>query len=748
MKARFELLVRVAALPLIVAAQPALAQTADTAQPTAAPTTPAAAPAAGDQFGDIVVTAQRRSERLQNVPATITAFTAVQLEAQGIQSTKDLTRITPGLNMTQSIAYAQPTLRGLGTRSVTADDESVVPIYVDGVYQSFVMSLFTDLNSVERIEVLKGPQGALLGRNATGGAINIITRTPGPGVTGDFSLSYGRFNDVVAKGYLAVGNDHIAADLAAVYSYDKGYIVDTLRGNRFGGRDNFGIRGKIVWHALPDLDFTLAGSLARNFNSLGVAFRALNGNSVGLRVPGNYIETRPYHVAISNDAGTHSRQNAGSLTSVYHGDGFEVTGITSYQFNSSNYLNDSDSTPADIASSNLVQYSKSSYNELYLTTDANNPFSVVVGGVYYWNNAGYYSIRQISRSVSATGVIGAPSITQLSPDNTMNSFAGYVQGTYKFTDTLSLTAGGRYTTEARRYYLQPATGAAISRARDFHRFTPTGTLQFQPNAGLNIYAKVGQAYKAGIMSNQSSATSDYINPELVTQYELGTKVIVNPALRFNLAAYYTDYKDLQVATRDPVNPLATKLQNAGRGEIYGLEFEMFARPARNLNIIANASLMSAKYRDFKDAQVFFPNTAVTPTNLCTAGSGALTGGNRSAFCDASGKNIIRTPFVQLNLSGNYTIPLASGDEIALSGGASYQGKSYWDINNLVVEKAYTLLDARAGYRFGDNKHFELALWGRNLGNAHYRITTNVSATTTGESDARPRTYGVEFKAKF
>ncbi|MFM2272108.1 MAG: hypothetical protein RL702_1173 [Pseudomonadota bacterium] len=143
-------------------AAPALAQQTGADEAAAAP-------------GEIIVTAQRRAERLQEVPLAISAFTGESLQSQGITSTRDLTIVTPGLNFTQSSFSPQPTIRGIGTRGVSASEESVVPVYVDGVYQPFLASTVMELNNVERIEVLRGPQTALYGRNSTGGAINIIT---------------------------------------------------------------------------------------------------------------------------------------------------------------------------------------------------------------------------------------------------------------------------------------------------------------------------------------------------------------------------------------------------------------------------------------------------------------------------------------------------------------------------------------------------------------------------------------------
>ena len=743
-----------AAVAALMASPPAWAQSAeDVPAEGGAEAQDGAAPNAG--LGDIVVTAQRRSERLQNVPAAITAFSGDQLEALNIQSTKDLTKVTPGLNMTQSIYSPQPTIRGIGTRGVQAGDESVVPIYLDGVYQSFLNGLFTDLNSVERIEVLKGPQGALLGRNATGGAINIITRTPEEGFTGDFSLRYGRFDDVIAKAYVAAGTDTVGADVAMVFSRGDGYIVDDARDDAYGGRRNFAIRSKIVAHPSESFDLTLAGSYAHSRDNIGTGFLPINRDTIAARIPGAYVETRPYHASLSFDPFIKVRQKTVSLTGVYHGDGFDITAIGSYQDNWSHYLADADGSNVDLAVSDLTQFSRNSYNEVYIATNGSGPFNLTAGLVYYYDKAGYDPIRQVTTPVSAAGVIGTPNTIFFRNAVTTNSYAAYAQGTYDFDDKLSLTVGGRYTIDKKAFLskIGQTTITSILSARNrVNKFTPTGTLKYQVNPDLNIYVKAGQAFKAGLanMAALSPSAATFVRPETVTQYEFGVKSDITRDFRVNASVYYTRYKDLQTQARDPLNPGLALLQNAGGAELYGFEIEAVLRPVERLNLQASLSALHAKYTSFPSAQVLIPSTAVNPVppaNVCVLGTGPLIGGNRSAFCDVSGNKLTRTPFVQANFNANYSIPVSGDSDLLISGGVSYQGASYWDTYNRVREPAYTLVDLRLMYRFSDER-FQIGLWGENLTNERYRLTTNISANLDGEVLAKPRTYGVEFKASF
>ncbi|MBV9509084.1 MAG: TonB-dependent receptor plug domain-containing protein, partial [Caulobacteraceae bacterium] len=229
-----------ASAALLAAGPAARAQT--TAQPSSQPA------AETSSVEEIVVTARRREEHLKDVPAAITAFSAGQLQSLNITGTKALTQITPGLNFTQSVYSPQPTIRGVGSRGVNAGEESEVPVYIDGVYQSFLPATDLQFNDVQRIEVLKGPQGALLGRNAMGGAINIITKDPTSTPHADASVSYGSYNQVIAKGYVSGGTDVVAASLAAVVNRDDGYIHDIVNGKEYGHTDDVSVRGKLVFH--------------------------------------------------------------------------------------------------------------------------------------------------------------------------------------------------------------------------------------------------------------------------------------------------------------------------------------------------------------------------------------------------------------------------------------------------------------------------------------------------------------------
>lgn len=341
----------------------------------------------------------------------------------------------------------------------------------------------------------------------------------------------------------------------------------------------------------------------------------------------------------------------------------------------------------------------------------------------------------------------ATTITRFTPKLGTDSYAYYAQGTYQFSPEWSLTLGGRYTREKKTFNTKVGvtTFTTLSSNDTFKKFTPVGILKYQPRDDLNFYAKAGKAFKSGIIN--SSATTvlalKAVNPENLTQYEVGMKSDLSSSVRLNVAAYYTDYKDLQSTARDPATSTSL-LQNAGGAEIYGVEAEAYWRPMDNLNIRLGVSALHGEYTDFPGAQVIIPVTSIDPiatANQCVLGTGVLVGGNRAPFCDATGNKIIRTPFFTASLGGDYTIPLDSG-EVVISGNIYHQGKSYWDVGNRVVEPKKLLVNAQVAWKSASDK-FGVTLWGENLTNETHRLTASISPFGDNQVIAKPRTYGIE-----
>ncbi|MCK9541386.1 MAG: TonB-dependent receptor [Novosphingobium sp.] len=678
----------------------------------------------------------------------ISAFSGEALQSQGINTTKDLTLVTPGLNMTQSSFSPQPTIRGIGTRGVSASEESVVPVYIDGVYQPFLASTVLDLNNVERIEVLRGPQTALYGRNSTGGAINIITYTPSQTPAMRASISYGRFNEIIAKGYVSAGTEFIQADLAALYSTDDGYLADLQRpGTKRGWSRSHALRGKIRLTPADNLEVILAGTTMRHDDTLSTSSQPYKDNTTARRLsPDTYVSLKPFQ---QNGTGGELNQKSdnASLTVRLGLDSIDVTSIVGYDKSYLYTFADVDGSALNVTSLPTDYYSKSWVQELYATSANDGPFNWIIGETYFWRDSGSYRSQTLSGVNVATDASG----TQIT-----KALAFYAQGTYAMTDALKVTLAGRYTTEKKEHsYRNNLTGATTAESRTFNDFSPSATLQYTFSPDANIYLRGGKGFKSGLYaattpSYDATGATNSVRPEKVWQYELGTKFRVAGLLNVNLAGFYTDYSNLQVNIR-PNN--VSRLQNAGKAEIYGLEGEISARPVDRLNLHLGFMKLWGSFKDFADAQGNIARTDLypTPANAQTAGCpvlpGTPIGGGVACTFDASGKHIIRTPMFTISGSFNYEIPFENDSAMTLAANFYHAGKEYRDADNRVTLPGYTVVNGEIGYRL-PSSDVKLSLWARNIFNEVYNIYILTGATADTTVYAKPRTIGMRLDARF
>jgi iron complex outermembrane receptor protein len=698
--------------------------------------------------GEIIVTAQRREERLRDVPMAISAFSGEALQSQGINTTKDLTLVTPGLNMTQSSFSPQPTIRGIGTRGVSASEESVVPVYIDGVYQPFLASTTLDLNNVERIEVLRGPQTALYGRNSTGGAINIITYTPSEKPTMRASLSYGKFDEIIAKGYASIGNELIQADLAALYSYDEGYIEDLRNpGQNRGWSRSRALRGKIRLTPSDNLEMILAGTTMRHDDTISTSTQPYKDNTAARRLsPGTYVSLKPFQQD-GTGGELNQKGDSASLTVKLGLGGVDVTSIVGYDSSYLYTFADVDGSALNVTSLPTDYYSKSWVQELYATSAGDGPFSWIVGETYFWRDSGSYRSQTLSGTTVATDASG----TQIT-----KALAFYAQGTYAMTKALKVTLAGRYTTEKKDHsYRNNLTAATTAESRTFNDFSPSATLQYTFSPDANVYLRAGKGFKSGLYATTTpsvdvTGATNSVRPEKVWQYELGTKLNLPGLFSLNLAGFYTDYKDLQVNIR-PNN--VSRLQNAGKAEIYGIEGEISARPIDRLNLHAGFMKLWGTFKDFPNAQgnVLRTDQFPSPTNAQTAGCpvlpGTPIGGGAACTFDASGRQIIRTPFFTISAGFNYEVPFADSSAMTFSANMYHAGKEYRDADNRVTLPGFTVVNGEIGYRLPDSD-IKLTVWGRNILDEVYNVYILSGATADTTVYARPRTFGVRLDARF
>ncbi|GGC12929.1 TonB-dependent receptor [Novosphingobium endophyticum] len=717
-------------LLLVSAALPgsaAIAQTA-TQEPARTPSTKAASGGAvGNGLAEIVVTAQRRSENLQNVPVAVTALSADTLKATGATSVEDLNGLTPGLNITTTGGvYVLPRIRGVGTTAGGAGIENPVAVYVDGVYYASATGSLLSLNNVAQVAVLKGPQGTLFGRNATGGLIQITTRDPQQDFEADIEGTYGNKDTIGGSLYLTGGlATNIAADLAVYYrNQQDGFGVNRVTGKDVNRGRNLALRSKIKWDLSEDTTIKLAGDYTNNRAAL-VAFRPVSGT---IPVGGVPFSSGKFDVESDADPLSATKQGGGSLTIQHDFSAVRALSITAYRRTRTHFILDSDKRPQPITTIDLVQNDRQFSQELQLVSTAGGPFQWTAGAYYFWAKGSYDPIQIIINN-------GVVRLT-LPSEQTTNSIAAYAQGSYELAEGLKLTAGLRYTHDRQSFSGSKTTTtpagtfptASDSDSTTASKVTWRLAVDYRFSPELMGYLSHNRGFKSAGYNPQAFPAVPF-EPEVLDAYEAGFKAdLFDRKVRFNPSVFYYDYRNLQVSSF--VNGILT-ISNAANAEIYGLDLDATAAITTGLTLSGGLSLLHARYKDFNGASISTPLPG--GGNLITSGS-------------AAGNRLQATPDWTLNLAVDYSIPVGE-NELQLHGDYYYNDGWYPEAENRVRQPSYNLFNASIAYVFNDQR-YSARIWGRNLGNTAYALQMNSQAVGDAIGMAPGRTFGVTLGAKF
>jgi iron complex outermembrane recepter protein len=594
----------------------------------------AAQPAAGtqaetqadDQFGveDIIVTAQRREERLQDVPIAVTAVSGDSLARSGVTDTRQLSQSMPSVVFSRVNSSFQPYIRGVGTRNANIGDESNVSLYIDGVYQPVMSSLGFDIVNVERIEVLRGPQGTLFGRNSTGGLINIITPDPQQKLGGQIIGRVVSYGERSVQGYITGGlTPTLSIDLTGSVAADNGYVKNLVSGGYLGRRASEVARAKILFEPSDFFRAVLTGNYTRYFDNSSISVQPLNGNSLGVRAPAPaIIATQPWTTAIDTAVAARSLTKSGSLQTRFAFEAFNIETTSSYIASEALSQTDTDATTKPLASTVAPQVSHYLSNEIRALSTGSGPFTWILGGFQFSGNGAFNGLQTYSNGVLTNTYFTRQEVTSL---------AGFGEGTMRLGDHFSFTAGVRYTTETRNYTASNAAGVLVPfRESTDDKITYRVSAKYKFSESANVFASYSRGFKSGVYNGFAIAVTQaaITRPEVLDSYELGFKTDPLSWLRVNGSLFHYDYTDIQQSARDPATTLVILL-NAASAKLDGAELELTARASRNFNIRAYATYLKARYDSFPGAQIFRPsglggNVAVSPF-------------------DASGKDMIRAP---------------------------------------------------------------------------------------------------------
>ena len=706
--------------------------------------TPAAhagqAQATADQagFADIVVTAQRRAESLQDVPIAISAISGDALRAQGVDNAMDLRFVSPSLNFANSVNTRGEglSIRGVGTNIFGDGVEQSVGVVIDQVPMARNGMGTMALVDIERVEVLRGPQGMLFGKNASAGLISVTTRRPEIGVN---SLvvggSYATLDDrrFYATGNLAIGD---TGAFRIAYSRVKrdGFVDNINTGETLNNRDDHVVRAKILAEPIERLSILVIGDWARSRNACcaftarsaapGQAFAALNA--------ANGITPSPTNIEVAAGAPFFQNQMAwgASVEVNYEFDWATLTAVSGYRYWEAFDNNDPDLLPVNILDRNsgdsrVFQLS----NEIRLASNGDGPFDWLVGFFHF-------DVENRGGNTQA-GTLGVP----LPPGATLGStrrsetynrqVAVFGQVGWRPVDWLKLSASGRYTDETLEFdWRQFQASGTIAMfpgrpildirgaRRDTDNFSWRLIAQVEPNDDIMGFVSVARGYKGPAYDQQLvTDTPVFVDPEIPTSYEIGLRsVLFDRTTVLNITGFYTEFKDFQAQAFDQnVFPSRFTTVNAGGLETKGIELEFTTRPIEGLTLSANGTWLDSKYTDFQNiacyiGQPILPfGTVRTDPRQCIRIS--PTG---SGVTEGTGLPLTDAPEFTYTLSAAYEAPVGS---LMLGGNINW----FWrdrvtyatNADPGLVQDAYGLLGAAITLREATDR-WRVSLFARNL----------------------------------
>ena len=718
-----------------------------------------------DGLSDIVVTAERRETKLQNTPIAITALNAEALASQGVQVINDLAATVPNLASTtgpQGSADANFFVRGVGQFDFIVTTESAIGVYVDGVYLGRSVGAMLDSGDIARVEVLRGPQGTLFGRNTLGGAISITSKAPNPAaLAGEFRVTGGSRNRFEADGGLNVplGGDNALR----VYGFARqqdGFATRAFDGVKFGRTERDGIKAALRLQPASNIRIDLAAdySLDRGNPAPSVLLAIAPvpffppAAASDIQNPANF-----YRVFSSNQPSARNRVYGFSGTVAVDVGDATIKSITAYRNLDSFSTSDPDGTRFRLYDQDVDTAQSQFSQELQLSGDAlDKRLSYLFGG-YFFRERAVQELRLCFAPISNSSFVPfGPCNTWTQGNNQLTkSYAVFGQTRFKFTENLSATVGGRYTWDEKNLvsnqffdFRPDAVGPGgvfgfglplallgqrivvpivtnLPANRSFKQFTPKIGLEYRSNGGLLLFASYTKGFRSGGFNGRliaPQATIPSYKPDTTNAYELGLKSeLLDRKLRLNATVFYEKYRDIQQTISDPA--VQFRVANAGTAELYGFELEANAAPIRGLRLDL---AIGYTHSEFKNVPV-----SVGPIN-----------GNKLPF----------SPEWTLGVGAEYKIETGDAGSFTPRLDYRYQAKTYFTAFNAPFEqqKGYGLLGARLTWRDAAD-HYSIAVFGQNLTDEHYYTFGQNALAAQGVAYnylGRPREFGVTAGVKF
>jgi len=737
---------------------------------------------------EIIVTARKRSESLQETPIAISAFSAEDMQERSLTNLMEVGSFAPNVQMSVGASgsgggnNSQIYIRGIGQIDFLFTTDPGVGTYVDGVYHPRTLGGVLDLLDLERVEILRGPQGTLFGKNTIGGAINVITAKPSREREGSFEITGGELNRLdVRASYNTPLSDSLALRVAVSSKKRDGYAkrIDFNTSKTIdhqGDEESLGARAALRWEpsdttrADLTLDWTkeneesVPTTLAQFDANAPLAglWNALVGSPAGTPMSDAFITNDPY-----TTYGTGPNRNlldawGTSLTIEHEFPNVTLKSITAYRETDGSFGRDGDGSPLPIVHTNQDQQGDNFSQELQLTGLAVDNRLTWLLGAFYFEETGidkndvrlvsglYDALEGLPAALICLGPGGTPPCAggAGNPVNAaldldfdiynkieITSYAFFTHLTYDFSERLSLSGGIRYTYEKKDYTLDHKrvnSGVAIvprtTVNNDWSEVSPKISLDFQWLENVLAYASISRGFKSGGFNGRPTVASEVesYDPEFVTTYELGIKSeLFDHRLRLNGAVFFNDYEDIQVSSvsADSTGNLVLVVDNVASADVSGFELELLARPIPELEISGSLGYIDAEYTDVGSA------TEISKSS-----------------------KFVKTPKWNSSLGVQYSLSVGAEGMIRLRADLSYTDKVYQDPQNTesIAQDSFTLTNLRASYE-QTSQRWELAAFVTNATDEEYIIAGLQALASFGTAEAvygPPREYGITFRKWF
>lgn len=669
--------------------------------------------------GEIVVTAERRDARAVDTPITLTVLSSSELSEAGVTSVRGLSSVTPGLRLDQFGSNILPAIRGVSTTTSGVGVSPNVAVYLDGFYLPNPASLNFEFPDIDNVQVLKGPQGTLFGRNATGGAILLKTRDPSATPEGQVTLGYGTHDEkvanVFASGQIA---ENLYASVAGSYRSTDGYTRNVVTGRQDGYYEGWYIRGKLKYEPTDSLTFGLRVEHGAIDDPITWVFRNGAPNPLAPMLnPAAIVTSERYKN--SADIETIGRKRLDGIYFSASADlGFgTLSSYTGYQKETNVNQFDFDGSDQPLVNFRYELDLKTFTEELILAGET---------GPLAWSTGAFYMHKK-----DRMPVLQINGGQLLENGVKTEAYALFADATYNVLPNLFLTGGLRYSSEKKTYDYDVLNGLIVGVAdKSWDSWTPRAVLRYQINPRTSIFASYAKGFAAGIFDafEPSPIPAD---PEKLDAFEIGFKHH-GRVFTFDASTFFYKYKDMQFTsyTTTPQG-VVSALRNIGRAESYGLEVSASAELSDAFTLRVNGAYTHGEYKEFPGAVRYVP---------------LATGGYDTVAVDASGNQMLRTPRFSGNVGFVFRQPLGGG-ELKIGGNLFLTTKHFHDPANQFKVGGYHQLDMNVTWTTADG-NWDFTISGKNITDKYHINYWDPTSAALMVNDGAPATARATITRRF